>query len=239
MRVPYVIRRALFSLLYRRVAMRRRPDQMIGAGPYLMRWWLFGASKKPDAEGNPKPRRPFGLSVYFHCFLRSDDDRALHDHPWDFFTVLLFGSYKEHRNGGPEYLSKSCTELWDWRGANNIEVVDTREHYDDPVRVIRQYHEGSIIRGRATDLHRVALIPQHFGNGPAMSACGRFPHAMTDLPWMTSDEAWRVYQMWRVEVPAWTLFVAGKWQRRWGFMCRHGWKHWREFEADGGCGEPT
>ena len=44
--------------------------------------------------------------------------------------------------------------------------------------------------------------------------------------------------------PAWTLFIAGPVIREWGFHCRKGWVHWRDFvdERDTGvvgrgCGE--
>jgi hypothetical protein len=66
-------------------ALAREPDQVIGgqADPYLRRWWLL-------------PRNPV-RNVYLHQFLRSDDDRALHDHPWLFnASWLLQGSYVEH-----------------------------------------------------------------------------------------------------------------------------------------------
>jgi hypothetical protein len=36
------------------------------------------------------------FSVYVHKFLSSDDERALHDHPWNFFSIILKGAYKEH-----------------------------------------------------------------------------------------------------------------------------------------------
>ena len=65
-------------------AQRRRPDFVIGGidNPYLLRWWLL-------------PRNPL-FNVYVHRFLRSDDDRALHDHPWFFnCSILLDGRYIE------------------------------------------------------------------------------------------------------------------------------------------------
>lgn len=63
---------------------RRPADFVIGGSdrPYLLRWWLI-------------PRNPF-CNVYLHCFLRSDDDRALHDHPWANLSILLRGQYAEH-----------------------------------------------------------------------------------------------------------------------------------------------
>lgn len=82
----------LFCQLVWRVVARRQPDYIVGAdnpdGAYLLRWWLL-------------PRNRL-LNVYLHQFLRSDDDRALHDHPWAWCSLLLKGRYIEHtiRAGG-------------------------------------------------------------------------------------------------------------------------------------------
>ena len=69
--------------------LRRDPDFVIGGQeqPYLRRWWLI-------------PRNRF-FNVYLHQFIRSDDDRALHDHPWWNVSILLRGRYREHRLGLP------------------------------------------------------------------------------------------------------------------------------------------
>lgn len=66
---------------------RRAPDFIIGkpGSPYLRRWWVI-------------PRNRF-FNVYLHEFLRSDDDRALHDHPWVNCSILLRGTYWEHLDG--------------------------------------------------------------------------------------------------------------------------------------------
>lgn len=62
----------------------RQPDFVIGGWdrPYLVRWHLV-------------PRNRFA-NAYLHLFLRSDDDRALHDHPWSNVSLLLRGTYTEH-----------------------------------------------------------------------------------------------------------------------------------------------
>jgi hypothetical protein len=67
-----------------KLAFEREPDVYIGGreDTYLERWWLI-------------PRNPV-FNVYLHHFLRSDDDRALHDHPWVNLSILLAGSYTEH-----------------------------------------------------------------------------------------------------------------------------------------------
>ena len=54
----------------------RAPDKIIGID-YLWRWYLI-------------PQNRF-FNIYLHRFLRSDDERALHDHPWCSVSVLLRG----------------------------------------------------------------------------------------------------------------------------------------------------
>lgn len=61
------------------------PDFVIGDN-YLRRWWIV-------------PRNPFA-NVYLHEILHSDDDRAMHDHPWDNRTFVLEGGYIEHTPEG-------------------------------------------------------------------------------------------------------------------------------------------
>jgi len=60
------------------------PHKVIGGElrPYMKRWYLI-------------PRNRW-LNVYLHQFLRDDDDRALHDHPWWFMSFMLWGRYREH-----------------------------------------------------------------------------------------------------------------------------------------------
>lgn len=63
---------------------RRVPDFVIGGAenPYLRRWWII-------------PRNRF-FNIYLHEIIRSDDDRALHDHPWINLSILIDGGYFEH-----------------------------------------------------------------------------------------------------------------------------------------------
>jgi hypothetical protein len=65
--------------------MARDPDIVIG-GDYLRRWWVV-------------PRNEW-QNVYLHDIRRSDDDRALHDHPWPNTSFLIFGCYIEHTPEG-------------------------------------------------------------------------------------------------------------------------------------------
>ena len=59
------------------------PDFVVGGldNPYLLRWWSL-------------PRNPW-FNIYLHLFLRDDDDRALHDHPWHNCSIVVKGEYRE------------------------------------------------------------------------------------------------------------------------------------------------
>lgn len=49
---------------------------------YLTRWYVI-------------PRNRF-FNIYLHRFLGDDDDRALHCHPWDSFSIRLKGELREY-----------------------------------------------------------------------------------------------------------------------------------------------
>lgn len=61
----------------------RKPDFVIGPpdDPYMERWWII-------------PRNP-QFNIYYHRILHDDDDRALHDHPWESFSFMTKGRLRE------------------------------------------------------------------------------------------------------------------------------------------------
>jgi hypothetical protein len=59
----------------------REPDFIIGDPPYLRRWYVI-------------PRNRF-FNIYLHNIIKSDDDRALHDHPWRSVSIMLKGELTE------------------------------------------------------------------------------------------------------------------------------------------------
>ncbi|HEX7324322.1 MAG TPA: hypothetical protein VF292_03070 [Rhodanobacteraceae bacterium] len=146
MTLPRAIVAALRAAVARAVR-SRRPDFLVGPldDPYLQRWWLV-------------PRNRV-FNVYLHHFRHSDDDRALHDHPWAFCSVLLSGGYREITPIG-----KSGTQqLISWRD------------------------EGSVAFCPATHTHRVELIDNRacwtlFITGPRVRNWGfHCPHGW--VPW--------------------------------------------------------
>lgn len=67
--------------------LRGQPHIILGGDdPYLLRWYVIPRNTK--------------FNIYLHKFCRSDDDRALHDHPWDFWSLILKGAYTEHTADG-------------------------------------------------------------------------------------------------------------------------------------------
>lgn len=92
---------------------------------YMNRWWLL-------------PYGQLGIAVRVHEILRSDDDRAFHDHPWPYLTIILRGGYTEVK------------PLWDKSG---IYLGETRCFYGAGswlFRPARSWHRLEIPSGLST-----------------------------------------------------------------------------------------
>ena len=99
----------------------RPADQVIGgpARPYMLRWFVI-------------PRNRF-FNIYLHHFLRSDDDRALHDHPWWNLSILLRGEYLEHTRDHVRLRRRGYVVLRRATCAHRIELIQTLEGLGRPV----------------------------------------------------------------------------------------------------------
>ena len=60
---------------------------------YMERWWLFNGYDQPHY-------RAWLPSIRMHHILRADNERHLHDHPWNARTFILKGNYLEERQDG-------------------------------------------------------------------------------------------------------------------------------------------
>lgn len=81
-----------------------KPSESIGPkqNPYMLRWHLVRVDWLPR--------------VYLHKFLRSDDDRALHDHPWWAVSIILRGGYVDvTETHGFKMMVKCRTSIFDVR----------------------------------------------------------------------------------------------------------------------------
>lgn len=92
----------------------------LGVSPYLSRWYLTSKPTMPDGsnpfadgqtrEGIQWPQGNFG--VYLHRFHRSDEDQALHNHPWRWaLSFVLAGGYREERRFGNQVVQRDVKPL--------------------------------------------------------------------------------------------------------------------------------
>ena len=65
---------------------------VIGGELYLARFFLGNPS--PLKEGHPARFNSSG-ELMLHWIVRPDADRAIHDHPWAFTSLILSGGYRE------------------------------------------------------------------------------------------------------------------------------------------------
>ncbi len=131
---------------------------------YLLRFWLH----EPKL-GNDEFRLESGSSAMLHYFARPDDDLALHDHPWDFQTTILSGSYFEHLP----------PMFW-----------DPRSGLGPPWDQRIEYHRcGETMEHNASDLHCVGTIAPDtwtlMRTGPRVRSWGFFPPGQPWQPWRT------------------------------------------------------
>ena len=90
-----------------------------GTQMYMGRWWLFN----PYSRQTHKPALWWcPRSFRIHHIMRPDEDRDLHDHPWNARTIILRGWYTEQRPAGAEWkkavlagmVSKPAQKWVDW-----------------------------------------------------------------------------------------------------------------------------
>lgn len=93
--------------------MKRAPDFIIGSpdDPYLRRWWIV-------------PRNRW-FNIYLHQILKSDDDRALHDHPWWNVSFILLGGYIEHTPRGKHNRKVGSVVFRKATAAHRLEIKTT------------------------------------------------------------------------------------------------------------------
>jgi hypothetical protein len=104
--------RKIISFLVKHLPSPRVIQDGLGRQAYLSRYYLIpgqrpimtDGSDPFDKWGNPKegaiwPNTTWGL--YLHHFHRSDVDRELHSHPWNWaISLILAGGYVEERREG-------------------------------------------------------------------------------------------------------------------------------------------
>jgi hypothetical protein len=79
-----------FLFLLEKCDRKRIIKDRVDNDDYLIRYYLF-----------LKNRKIFPFNIFLHKFLKSDTE-DLHDHPWAFTTIILWGGYWEYRPNLPK-----------------------------------------------------------------------------------------------------------------------------------------
>lgn len=106
----HIVIDTLFGLLallaWRTWQVSHQPAHFVIGKPgsaYMNRWYVI-------------PRNRL-FNIYLHQILRSDDDRALHDHPWLNLSIVLRGGYREVMPYGSANDPALFTIKWRGRGS--------------------------------------------------------------------------------------------------------------------------
>lgn len=102
-------------------------------------------------------------------FIRDDDDRALHDHPWPSVSVLLLGSY---------------IEVLPAAGQRQPAADD---HAPNGLRYVKR-HEGQIVARGAEARHRIVLLTKPDGTP---DGCWTLFITGPVTRWLTAWRSWR------------------------------------------------
>lgn len=135
-------RKILFTLGRRR--WRICADRL---GDYMHRWYIFTPW--------------FGLRV--HKILRGDGDRHMHDHPFHFWSFILFGTYIEHLPASQ----------------NPLRIQPTRQ---------RTFRPGMVNAHRAEDVHLLELPAGPVWTFVVTSAYKREWGFETEIGWVHNKE---------------------------------------------------
>lgn len=82
-----------------------------------------------DASGGVYMRRYYMRKsrrgdLRYHEILKSDTDRDLHDHPWDFTSEILSGSYEEATPSGNRVYAEGDTICREAASPHRLTIID-------------------------------------------------------------------------------------------------------------------
>lgn len=92
-------RPAVTAWLIRRAKRTPYTDIVTDGVLYMERYWLFNPYP-PNSSGKGLL---FPISIRLHRIVLPDQDRHLHDHPWNARTFILRGGYVEVREDGQKH----------------------------------------------------------------------------------------------------------------------------------------
>ena len=114
----------------------KRRQVVIDGLLYLTRWFLTPLTWK--------------WRVFLHCIKLPDHGRSMHDHPWDFYTIPLWGFYEEEVGGS--FCAKHSASVPDRQCPECARM--------QPVWVERTSWLSRKFR-RAEHVHRITRVAEH------------------------------------------------------------------------------
>lgn len=142
------------------------------------------------------------FALYIHKLLRSDADRCLHDHPWDFFSFVLKGSYVEEL----EVASITQQTAQDYRLNPGPVNVDWLSHDVIFGLVMAERLNTWNVQPHSIARDRVPLFK-------------RIPRKLFSVAYRAMHRFHRV----TLTEPCWTLVLRLNRTRPWGFSTPYGW----------------
>lgn len=127
-----------------------------GTDVYMRRFWLFNpySVETGERQGEWAKRswwREMLPSVRLHHIMRADQDRHLHDHPWNARTIILKGWYEEER-----YVDESPRGAVK-REANAQKPAHLRFGYSTTSETRIAGYTGRLLFGQ---YHRITQVPR-------------------------------------------------------------------------------
>jgi hypothetical protein len=105
---------------------------------WLKKWLTWEPHLTLYQEGQVYLERRYVLprnsrfNIYLHKFLKSDEDEALHDHPWNWCSIILKGHYTEHRQDGTSRRGPGSIVLRKPEVAHRVELDRESTEIFDP-----------------------------------------------------------------------------------------------------------
>jgi len=136
-------------------AMKQPDDHLEG---YMLRYWL----RRPTTIDSPHlPASPADLAsnaMRIHHILTKDNDRHLHDHPWQFRSIILSGWYREERllpSGELQMFKRSAGDTYTCSRGDYHRILEISE---DPLYTLciigkKESSWGFLVNGQHIDSH--------------------------------------------------------------------------------------
>lgn len=126
---PWLAQPAVAEWLIQR-AMRTPYSPIIKNGHlYMERFWLFNAYPDTGESGADRKWWQFPISIRIHHIVLPDQDRHLHDHPWNARTFILRGAYREAKEQDFSGMSGANPEYYVERQTGDTATLGFGEYH--------------------------------------------------------------------------------------------------------------